>query len=38
MAVIRASMSFCMSLFWKWVWWYLREPHDLKEKCFIETI
>ncbi len=35
---IGASVSFCMSLFWKWVWRFLREPQEPKEKWFIETI
>jgi hypothetical protein len=30
MAIIGASVSFCMSLFWKWVWRFLREPQEPK--------
>jgi uncharacterized membrane protein YgaE (UPF0421/DUF939 family) len=32
LAIIGASVSFCVSLFWKWVWRFLREPQEPKEK------
>jgi hypothetical protein len=31
LAIIGASVSFCVSLFWKWVWRFLREPQEPKE-------